>query len=193
MSMKFTLHALLVKTDLEYLHLNFRPAWGHLLELKMRVPKTVRYHGFMATCPPHVQDTIEQTLLGTDYILSNIVSPSGIIYARHCVVGTFDVLDNSLCCIQSPFPVNGTLHDQPCILISFWQQLSSMSCGKISPLARTSAISRNWFCYALLWQHVTGLSQKGTQHIHFAKWTLLDTMCNIGRVYCQFPSIKLVR
>ncbi|KAE9386281.1 hypothetical protein BT96DRAFT_544948, partial [Gymnopus androsaceus JB14] len=98
----------------------FRPAWGRLLELKMRLPKTVRYHGFTATCPPHVQHTIEQTLLGSDYLLfKHCVNRPGIIYARHCVVGSFDVLDNYLCCIRTPFPVNGTLHDQPRVLIFF--------------------------------------------------------------------------
>lgn len=44
----------------------FQPAWGRIIELRLRLPKTVRYHGFTATCPPRVLKTIEP-LLGTDY------------------------------------------------------------------------------------------------------------------------------
>ena len=46
---------------------SFRPAWGRLSELRLRLPKTVRYHGFTATCLPHIQHTIKQTLLCSDY------------------------------------------------------------------------------------------------------------------------------
>lgn len=97
----------------------FRVCWGRLPELKMRLPKTVYFHGFTATCPPHVQQTIE-TLIGTDYSLINhCVNRADIIYARHCVVGSFQTLENYLCFIRTPFPPNGTLHDQPRILIFF--------------------------------------------------------------------------
>lgn len=98
----------------------FRPSWGHLYELKMQLPKTVRYHGFTATCPPHVQQSIEQSLLGTEYkLFKHCVNQPGIIYARHCVIGTFDTLENYLCCIRKPFPVNGALLDQPRVLLFF--------------------------------------------------------------------------
>lgn len=109
----------------------FRPSWGRLIELKLRLPKTVRFHGYTATCPPHVQQTIEQSLLGTDYALfKNCVNRPGIVYARHCVVGSFAVLENYLCCIRNPFPEDGTLLDQPRVIIFFDSNSLTVSASK---------------------------------------------------------------
>lgn len=98
----------------------FRPAWGRLSELRLRLPKTVHYHAFTATSPPHVRKTIEEFLLGTNYsFFQSCVNRPGIIYARHCVVGSFETLENYLCFIRTPFSDNGPLTDQPRVLLFF--------------------------------------------------------------------------
>ncbi|KAF9073941.1 hypothetical protein BDP27DRAFT_1399857 [Rhodocollybia butyracea] len=95
-------------------------AWGRFSELKMTLPKTIFWRGFTVTCPPHVQTTLEGSLLGTDYSLMRMsINQPTIVYARHCVVRNFKVFANYLCFLRNPFPVNGTLLDQPRILIFF--------------------------------------------------------------------------
>ncbi|KAF9070721.1 hypothetical protein BDP27DRAFT_1362390 [Rhodocollybia butyracea] len=77
----------------------FCSAWGRFSELKMTLPKTVCWHGFTATCPPHIQATLEMSLLGLDYSLLQIgtINQPTIVYACHCVVKSFQVFKNFLC------------------------------------------------------------------------------------------------
>ncbi|KAF9062923.1 P-loop containing nucleoside triphosphate hydrolase protein, partial [Rhodocollybia butyracea] len=98
----------------------FRPSWGRFSELKITLPRTLIWNAFTATCPDHVKHTLESSFLGSEYsLVQQCTNRPSIIYARHCVVGNFDVLQNYLCFIRSPFPTNGSLQDQPRVLLFF--------------------------------------------------------------------------
>ncbi|KAK7460975.1 hypothetical protein VKT23_008903 [Stygiomarasmius scandens] len=98
----------------------FRKAWGSFGELRITLPKSIRMHGFTATCPPHVQKAIEDSCLRSDRILiKTTVNRPNTIYARHCVVKGFDQLRNFDCFIRNPFTPDKPLSYQPRILLFF--------------------------------------------------------------------------
>ncbi|PBK66853.1 hypothetical protein ARMSODRAFT_1021264 [Armillaria solidipes] len=45
----------------------FRPCWGRLDDLKVTLPQSILWHGFTATCPPHIQTAIEASFLRSGY------------------------------------------------------------------------------------------------------------------------------
>jgi superfamily II DNA helicase RecQ len=98
----------------------FRPTWGRFEELKITLPKTIYWHCFTATCPPHVQKHIRDSCLRTDYTsIKTSVNRINTIYTRHCIVGTLEKLENYLCLIHTPFPEHASRFLQPRILVFF--------------------------------------------------------------------------
>ncbi|THU78906.1 hypothetical protein K435DRAFT_876129 [Dendrothele bispora CBS 962.96] len=78
----------------------FPPAWGRFGELKLLLPKGVLFHCYTGTCPPHVQKSVEDACLHSDYgLIKTSVNRSNTVYARHCVVRSLEVLENDRCFI----------------------------------------------------------------------------------------------
>lgn len=132
----------------------FRPCWGRLLEFKMRLPPSVQYHAFTATCPLHVQKTIEDSLLGPDYSLLKLcINRPGIVYARHCVKGSFANMEN-YCCFLKPLLPTSTSQDQPQTLVFFENSTLARNIAKFlnqntAPQFRGTNFARHYYSMML--------------------------------------------
>lgn len=92
----------------------FRPAWGRLNELKVRLPARIRWHAFSATLPPHILDTVTKKILKPDHTFIHVTSNRpNTIYATHKVHGSIEDVHNYHCFVQEPFDFK----TQPHVLI----------------------------------------------------------------------------
>ncbi|PBK80023.1 hypothetical protein ARMGADRAFT_950092, partial [Armillaria gallica] len=94
----------------------FREAWGRLREIKDVLPSRIPWQALTASCPPHVQQVIEASILwsGNSLVRGPINRPS-TVYATHKVVGKLDNLDNYNCFLRLPFEIEC----QPHVLLFF--------------------------------------------------------------------------
>ncbi|KAI4527998.1 hypothetical protein K525DRAFT_263669 [Schizophyllum commune Loenen D] len=91
----------------------FRPSYGRLGELKVRLPR-VPWIVATATAPLAIMKTIETTLLRPNYLKIELsVNRPNIAYATHRVVKSIDFLANYICFVKKPFD----LASQPRVLI----------------------------------------------------------------------------
>lgn len=84
----------------------FRAAWGRLSEVKKLFPDNVRWMGLTATCPPHIQKSLETlSVLSPGYETQRIsVNRPDTIYATHQVVGSLKTIDNYYCFLDRENP-----------------------------------------------------------------------------------------
>ena len=88
-----------------------------------------RFHGDMS---PSCSTYIQTLLLGSDYsLIQNCVNRPGIVYAWHCVIESFERMENYCCFVRNPFPPNGTLQDQPRVLMFFDNSTLAHNSAKI--------------------------------------------------------------
>lgn len=95
----------------------FRRSWGRLKEIKSLFPTgAIPWLAMTATCPPHVQKTIDQQgFLRPGYVtLRTTVNRPNTIYAMHEVPGTLDDIENYACFVRKENP-----ESQPRVLIFF--------------------------------------------------------------------------
>lgn len=91
----------------------FRPTWGRLGEIKALVPHAI-WQGFSATMPTYILDAVESSWLRSKYVMiRTTLNQPNIIYARHRVHKSLQVLQNFECFLEKPF----LLARQPNVLI----------------------------------------------------------------------------
>ncbi|KAJ7269062.1 P-loop containing nucleoside triphosphate hydrolase protein [Mycena rebaudengoi] len=84
----------------------FRPSWGALNELRIRLPKGVSFQALSATSPPHIKSAlIEHLNFDTSSLISLKLSCNrpNIVYATHRIVGTLSDFRNLDFLISIPF------------------------------------------------------------------------------------------
>jgi superfamily II DNA helicase RecQ len=92
----------------------FRPAWGHLDELKAILPHSMQWAFLSATFPPHIRATVEKRLLQPGYVYIHItLNCPNTIYTTHEVMNSIEELQNYECFLAHPF----SLESQLCVLI----------------------------------------------------------------------------
>ncbi len=92
----------------------FRPTWGRLSEIKALFPSSVPWLGMTATCPPHVEASIQNLgILAADHQTHRItVNRPNTIYAMHQVKGSIDDVNNYRCLLRDIDPIT-----QPRVLV----------------------------------------------------------------------------
>ncbi|KAF9064407.1 hypothetical protein BDP27DRAFT_1230562, partial [Rhodocollybia butyracea] len=171
----------------------FRPSWGRFSELKITLPRTLIWNAFTATCPDHVKHTLESSFLGSEYsLVQRCTNRPSIIYARHCVVGNFDVLQNYLCFIRSPFPTNGSLQDQPRVLLFFDSNALALCVSRYLD----KHIPEQFRATGFVWHYYSTMSPQYLQIAH-DEFTRPDRSC---RILCatsaesagvDFPDVRI--
>ncbi|KAN0128855.1 P-loop containing nucleoside triphosphate hydrolase protein [Lactarius tabidus] len=92
----------------------FRPAWGHLDELKAILPWSVCWTLLSAMFLPHIRATVEKKIMCQGFDAIHITSNRpNTIYATHEVLNNIEDLQNYDCFVASPFSVDS----QPRVLI----------------------------------------------------------------------------
>lgn len=92
----------------------FRPAWGQLDELKILLPRKVRFHAFSATLPEHILLLVQQKIMKPNHTLIRVTSNRpNTTYATHQVVNNLEDLRNYECFLATPF----SLASQPHVII----------------------------------------------------------------------------
>jgi hypothetical protein len=84
----------------------FRPSWGALNELRIRLPKGVPVQALSATLPPHIKSAIIEHLNfdpNTFISLKLSCNRPNIVYATHRIVGTLSDFRNLDFLISIPF------------------------------------------------------------------------------------------
>ncbi|KAF8871179.1 P-loop containing nucleoside triphosphate hydrolase protein [Infundibulicybe gibba] len=105
-------------TDL-YGNKAFRPAWGHLGELKALLPRSIPWHCMSATLPPHILKTVETQVLRQNYVSLRVSSNRpNTTYATHQMIKSLDELRNYDCFLMCPY----SPEHQPHILALLRQQ-----------------------------------------------------------------------
>ncbi|KAF9484311.1 P-loop containing nucleoside triphosphate hydrolase protein [Pholiota conissans] len=89
----------------------FRPAWGHLSELKTMLLQSVSWQEFSATFPEHIKVHIINKLLKHpfDFVHQTSNRPN-IMYATHAVPGKLDDTANYECFLTTPFDLQSQPH-----------------------------------------------------------------------------------
>ena len=92
----------------------FRPAWGQLDELKILLPRKVRFHGYSATLPDHILLLVQQKIMKPNHTLIRVTSNRpNTTYATHQVVNNLEDLQNYECFLATLF----SLASQPHVII----------------------------------------------------------------------------